>query len=62
LHAICVIFGYVRCGDTAASALEAARYPEKFDLFWISQNCHDSKDPFMGRWTWRHSIVLSTRP
>jgi predicted methyltransferase len=33
---------------TAASALDAARYPEKLDLFWISQNYHDLKDPFMG--------------
>ena len=33
---------------TAGSALDAARYPEKLDLFWISQNYHDLKDPFMG--------------
>jgi predicted methyltransferase len=33
---------------TAASALNAARYPEKLDVFWISQNYHDLKDPFMG--------------
>jgi len=33
---------------TAASALDAARYPEKLDIFWISQNYHDLKDPFMG--------------
>lgn len=33
---------------TFASALEAVRYPEKLDLFWISQNYHDLKDPFMG--------------
>jgi len=32
----------------AASPLDAARYPEKLDLFWISQNYHDLKDPFMG--------------
>jgi predicted methyltransferase len=30
------------------SALDAARYPEKLDMFWISQNYHDLKDPFMG--------------
>jgi predicted methyltransferase len=30
------------------SALDAAHYPEKLDLFWISQNYHDLKDPFMG--------------
>ncbi|MBS0360275.1 MAG: class I SAM-dependent methyltransferase [Proteobacteria bacterium] len=33
---------------TAASAIDSARYPEKLDLFWISQNYHDLKDPFMG--------------
>jgi predicted methyltransferase len=33
---------------TFASALEGARFPEKLDLFWISQNYHDLKDPFMG--------------
>jgi predicted methyltransferase len=31
-----------------ASALQGARYPEKLDLFWISQNYHDLHDPFMG--------------
>lgn len=30
------------------SAIDAARYPDKLDLFWISQNYHDLKDPFMG--------------
>ena len=33
---------------TFASALDAARYPEKLDLFWISQNYHDLHDSFMG--------------
>ena len=33
---------------TAAAALNAARYPEKLDVFWIAQNYHDLKDPFMG--------------
>jgi predicted methyltransferase len=33
---------------TFASALEAVRFPENIDLFWISQNYHDLKDPFMG--------------
>lgn len=32
----------------AASALDGTRFPEKLDLFWISQNYHDLKDPFMG--------------
>ena len=31
-----------------ASALDAARYPEGLDVFWISQNYHDMKNPFMG--------------
>ena len=33
---------------TFASALDAARYPEKLDVFWISQNYHDLHDSFMG--------------
>jgi predicted methyltransferase len=33
---------------TFGSALGAARYPEKLDLFWISQNYHDLHDSFMG--------------
>jgi predicted methyltransferase len=31
-----------------AAPVEAARYPEKLDLFWISQNYHDLHDKFMG--------------
>lgn len=31
-----------------ASALPAARYPEKLDIFWISQNYHDLFNDFMG--------------
>ena len=33
---------------TFASALDAARYPEKLDVFWIAQNYHDLHDSFMG--------------
>ncbi|HEY2661650.1 MAG TPA: methyltransferase [Caulobacteraceae bacterium] len=33
---------------TLASALEALKFPEKLDLFWISQNYHDLHDSFMG--------------
>jgi predicted methyltransferase len=33
---------------TFASALGAAKYSEKLDVFWISQNYHDLHDPFMG--------------
>jgi len=31
-----------------ASALQATKFPEKLDLFWISQNYHDLHDNFMG--------------
>jgi predicted methyltransferase len=31
-----------------AAPLDAAKYPEKLDVFWISQNYHDLHDPFMG--------------
>ncbi len=31
-----------------ASALPAVKFPEKLDLFWISQNYHDLHDDFMG--------------
>jgi predicted methyltransferase len=33
---------------TTAAALEGTRFPEKLDLFWISQNYHDLHDKFMG--------------
>lgn len=33
---------------TVAAPLQAARYPEPLNLFWISMNYHDLKDPFMG--------------
>jgi predicted methyltransferase len=33
---------------TFASVLGAAKYPEKLDVFWISQNYHDLHDSFMG--------------
>jgi predicted methyltransferase len=31
-----------------AAPLDAAKYPEKLDVFWISQNYHDLLDSFMG--------------
>jgi predicted methyltransferase len=31
-----------------ASPLDATKFPEKLDLFWIAQNYHDLKDKFMG--------------
>jgi predicted methyltransferase len=31
-----------------AAALAGVRFPERLDLFWISQNYHDLHDPFMG--------------
>jgi predicted methyltransferase len=33
---------------TTAAALEGLKFPEKLDLFWISQNYHDLHDTFMG--------------
>jgi predicted methyltransferase len=33
---------------TFAAPLEAAKYPEPLDVFWISQNYHDLHDNFMG--------------
>jgi predicted methyltransferase len=33
---------------TTAAAFEGLRFPEKLDLFWISQNYHDLHDKFMG--------------
>jgi predicted methyltransferase len=40
--------GHPNISVNFASPIDAARYPEKLDLFWISQNYHDLKDPFMG--------------
>lgn len=40
--------GHPNISVNFASPVDAARYPEKLDLFWISQNYHDLKDPFMG--------------
>jgi predicted methyltransferase len=33
---------------TIAAALEGLKFPEKLDVFWISQNYHDLHDVFMG--------------
>jgi predicted methyltransferase len=33
---------------TLTAALDGVRFPEKLDIFWIAQNYHDLKDPFMG--------------
>src|ERR1700689_5338634 len=33
---------------TTAAALEGVKFPEKLDLFWISQDYHDLHDKFMG--------------
>jgi predicted methyltransferase len=40
--------GHPNISVNFAAAIDAARYPEKLDSFWISQNYHDLKDPFMG--------------
>ena len=41
-------FTHPNVSVTYAAPLDAARYPEKLDLFWISQNYHDLPDRFMG--------------
>ncbi|MEO7691681.1 MAG: methyltransferase [Sphingomonas sp.] len=40
--------GHPNVTVTFAAALPAARYAEPLDIFWIGQNYHDLKDPFMG--------------
>jgi predicted methyltransferase len=40
--------GHPNVTVTFASALDAAKYAEKLDVFWISQNYHDLHDKFMG--------------
>jgi predicted methyltransferase len=40
--------GHPNVSVNLAAPIDAARYPEPLDLFWISQNYHDLKDPFMG--------------
>ena len=41
-------FTHANVSVTYAEPLAAARYPEKLDVFWISQNYHDLLDKFMG--------------
>ena len=41
-------FTHANVSVNYAAPLDAARYPEPLDLFWISQNYHDLKDKFMG--------------
>lgn len=41
-------FTHANVSVTYAAPLDAARYPEALDLFWISQNYHDLPDKFMG--------------
>jgi predicted methyltransferase len=41
-------FTHANVSVTYAAPIEAARYPQPLDLFWISQNYHDLKDRFMG--------------
>jgi len=41
-------FTHANVSVTYAAPIDAARYPEPLDLFWISQNYHDLKDSFMG--------------
>ncbi|MEP6938345.1 MAG: methyltransferase [Rudaea sp.] len=42
------LFEHTNASLNFASALDAAKYPEKIDVFWIAQNYHDLKDRFMG--------------
>lgn len=41
-------FTHANVSVTFAAPLDAARYPEPLDLFWIAQNYHDLPDSFMG--------------
>ena len=41
-------FTHANVSVTYAAPLDAARYPEPLDLFWIAQNYHDLPDSFMG--------------
>lgn len=41
-------FTHPNVSVTYAAPIDAARYPEPLDVFWISQNYHDLKDKFMG--------------
>ena len=58
LHFANIVKGLAETQNYAAShpnvsvnfgaSLDAARYPERLDLFWIAQNYHDLHDKFMG--------------
>ena len=41
-------FTHANVSVTYAAPIDAARYAEPLDLFWISQNYHDLPDDFMG--------------
>ena len=41
-------FNHANVSVTCAAPIDAARYPEPLDIFWISQNYHDLPDDFMG--------------
>ena len=42
------VVGHGNVSVSVAPALQGLRYPQKLDLFWISQNYHDLRDAFMG--------------
>jgi len=42
------LFEHANASLNFGAALDVAKYAEKLDVFWISQNYHDLKDPFMG--------------
>jgi predicted methyltransferase len=41
-------FTHPNISVTFAAVLDAVKYPERLDVFWISQNYHDLHDSFMG--------------
>ncbi|MEO5623817.1 MAG: methyltransferase [Dokdonella sp.] len=56
--------GHPNTSVNFAAPLDAARYPEPLDLFWISQNYHDLKDPFMGpvdMTTFNHAVYAALK-
>ena len=42
------LFTHTNASLNFGAAFDVAKYPERLDVFWISQNYHDLKDKFMG--------------
>ena len=58
-------FTHANVSVTYAAPLDAARYPEPLDLFWIAQNYHDLKDSFMGpvdMAAFNHAVFVALKP